>query len=137
VLVIFKQLKETFSSKHNAKTRCVAILDFAIFCVLGLFILLGQAVIDTCYFTKDLYSKKLLLKYRNNDSVGVVNFEETEELDPIFYRFFILFLKNYTNKQVETKVLIRALSESLEVSAQINKLIFSPQKEYSSVKMQL
>ena len=107
------------------KSKIVTFIDFIIFILIGGPILLVRTIYDTYYYTIDLYSDNLMLKNEIEKSLHSVNMSFTDEFDPNFFHFFLLFIKTKLDKnQIWSKRFIKILSDELNICSHMQKVIF-------------
>ena len=84
------------------KDRIIAVIDFTIFLILGMPILVVQLVLDIKKFHKSCYDKNVANKYFE-ESVSETYSEKQNVLTPDFYYILVNYLRNYEPKVVPTK----------------------------------
>ncbi|CAI2359412.1 unnamed protein product [Moneuplotes crassus] len=123
IVTLMQLLRDFCEMSRRNRSKLVVLIDFAIFCVFGIFILTVRTLFDMVEFVTDLFTKNLVRKNQAGTTKKGVPVTD-EAMDSNFYRFFIAFLENYQVNDIASNVLISDLRETLEISHQIKQIIF-------------
>ena len=108
------------SLKMKLKNACCEVFTLIMFLIFGIVYVFVLIVIDTVYYTIDLFDTKVYYK----NPIDLQEYNGYDIIEPKLFDILIKSIKEYKSERIELKAIVYIIKEKLNVESHINKLLF-------------